>query len=160
MESDIKTNMKEFQKKVQEYGGRLTKQGIERAAVDLSMRAENAVKRDFINYLKQTPSQGEEGRTVRSAHLKAEVHAVVKNQYQFGLGSNLPYAGPHERGTGPYVIRPREKKALKFIKGDKVVFAKRVMHPGQKARHWMSEPMQKELTKYIDDQISKLEQPL
>lgn len=39
-----------------------------------------------------------------------------------------------EEGTRPYVIRPKSKKALRFVSGGKTIFAKRVDHPGIKAR--------------------------
>lgn len=37
----------------------------------------------------------------------------------------------HE-GTGPHWILPRAKKALRWSKGGKFVFAKKVFHPGTK----------------------------
>ena len=37
------------------------------------------------------------------------------------------------RGTAPHVIVPRKAKALRFMIGGEVVFAKRVNHPGTKA---------------------------
>ena len=37
------------------------------------------------------------------------------------------------KGTAPHVIVPRKGKALRFVIGGQVVFAKRVNHPGTKA---------------------------
>lgn len=47
-----------------------------------------------------------------------------------GAGTNVPYAGIHNFGgkTRPHVIRPKNKKALRF--GGR--FAKKVNHPGSK----------------------------
>lgn len=39
-----------------------------------------------------------------------------------------------EEGTAPHVIRPVNKKALRFTSGGNEVFAKKVNHPGIKAR--------------------------
>lgn len=39
-----------------------------------------------------------------------------------------------EKGTAPHVIRPKNKKALRFTSGGSTIFAKRVNHPGIKAR--------------------------
>jgi len=160
MDADFKTNMKEFQKQVREYGKRLTDDGTKKAAVDLSYRASNAVKRDFTKSFYQTPGQGSSGKTVRTGRLRSSINAIVKNDYQFGVTSNVVYAKVHELGIGPYMIRPRNKKFLKFQIGARTIFSKKVRHPGQKARHWMSEPMYKELQEYIKDQITKLEKPL
>lgn len=35
-----------------------------------------------------------------------------------------------EEGTRPHVIRPREAKALRFVQGGQLRFAKKVQHPG------------------------------
>jgi len=185
VDADFKTNMKEFREKIKEYGKRLDEEGIKRAAVDLSYRAQNAVKRDFTQYLNQGTGGGSPGKTTRTAHLRTSVQAVVKNATQFGLSTNVPYARVHELGIGPYMIYPKGTRliglamasgnlgllsgakfgaknqgfarVLAFQKGGKTIFASKVKHPGQKARHWMSIPMQQELTKYIDDQIKILE---
>lgn len=39
-----------------------------------------------------------------------------------------------EEGTAPHVIRPKNKKALRFTVGGSTIFAKSVNHPGIKAR--------------------------
>lgn len=39
-----------------------------------------------------------------------------------------------EEGTAPHVIRPKNKKALRFTVGGSTIFAKKVNHPGIKAR--------------------------
>ena len=175
MDAQFKTNMKEFRNQVREYGKRLTDEGIKRAAVDLSHRASNAVKRDFTKYLKQgsSPTMGASAgqRVSRTGHLRDTVQPTIKNDSQFGVSSKSAYARVHELGIGPYPIRVKNKKFLRWptsygIKGKmrgigmSYAFAKKVMHPGQKARHWISEPMYKELQVYIKDQITKLEKPL
>lgn len=158
----VRTNMKKFKADVQKYGRRLDEEGIKRAAIDLSVRAANAVKRDFTVMFDQTPSKGP--KTVRTGRLRASVVPVVKSQTSFGVGSNVVYARIHEVGgrTSPHIIRPKRAKALRFMSGGRVIFAKSVKHPGSlmRARHWMSKPMQTELTEYIKDQIKNLERPL
>jgi len=39
-----------------------------------------------------------------------------------------------EEGTSPYVIKPRNKKALRFTVGGQTIFATQVNHPGIKPR--------------------------
>ena len=162
MEATFQTNMKEFRKKVKEYGRRLDDEGVKRAATDLSYRASNSVKRDFVQSFYQNPSQGSSGRTVRTGRLRASVIPIVRSTAEFGVSSNVIYARIHELGgkTRPHVIYPKNKKAL-YWAGAKFP-VKKVKHPGSTlpARHWMSEPMRKEAVKYIDDQIAKLEKPL
>lgn len=48
-----------------------------------------------------------------------------------GVKGLTPYLGYHMNGTGPHVIVPRRRKALRFIgNSGQVVFARRVRHPG------------------------------
>jgi hypothetical protein len=50
-------------------------------------------------------------------------------------------------GTKRHVIRPRAKKFLKFSVGGQTVFARKVNHPGQKARY---------LTKQVQGVVDRL----
>lgn len=47
------------------------------------------------------------------------------------------YLGYILDGTPPHVIRPRRKKALRFVAGGRVVFSKRVNHPGTAANNFI-----------------------
>lgn len=55
---------------------------------------------------------------------------------QAGVKMDAPHARFIERGTqGPYVIVPRRKKVLRFeLQDGTVVFTRRVVHPGIRAR--------------------------
>jgi hypothetical protein len=46
-------------------------------------------------------------------------------------------------GTPPHTIRPRRRKALRFIGRGGVVFAKVVHHPGTRARPFMQKALEK-----------------
>jgi hypothetical protein len=47
-----------------------------------------------------------------------------------GVSSLARYSAPVHEGARPHVIRPRNARALRFMIGDRVVFARRVNHPG------------------------------
>ena len=49
--------------------------------------------------------------------------------------SSIHYGGAPERATRPHVIRPRRAKVLRFTVGGVTVYARRVRHPGTKARN-------------------------
>ena len=51
------------------------------------------------------------------------------------------YGPPVEFGTSPHIIRPRNKKALKFKVGNKTIFSKHVMHPGTEAQPFIRPAM-------------------
>lgn len=51
--------------------------------------------------------------------------------------SAAPYAIYVERGTAPHIIEPKKAKALRFVVNGKVIFAKRVRHPGTQAQYAM-----------------------
>lgn len=57
-----------------------------------------------------------------------------------GLTSYLQYL---LYGSPPHVIRPRRRKALRFVAGGRVVFAKQVRHPGQRGDNFMVKALAK-----------------
>ncbi len=52
--------------------------------------------------------------------------------------NDADYAAVVHDGSGPYTIRPRKKKALRFVVGGRTVFAKSVQHPGTRGRPWLA----------------------
>jgi hypothetical protein len=79
---------------------------------------------------------------VRSGALKASIHAdpvrrVGPWALSSGVSADAPYAAPVHEGARPHVIRPRNARALRFEIGDRVVFARRVNHPGQRAQPFL-----------------------
>lgn len=53
----------------------------------------------------------------------------------FIIGTTVTYAEDVEVGTKPHIIRPVNKKALKFVIGGETIFAKEVNHPGTEGSH-------------------------
>jgi hypothetical protein len=68
------------------------------------------------------------------------------------IGSNMPYAPAMEFGTKPHVIRPKNKKALKFSIGGRMMFRKQVNHPGTAPRGFI----QRGITVRLDDYRSSI----
>lgn len=62
---------------------------------------------------------------------------VFATRVESGVEVTANYAAAVENGSGPRVIRPRRKKALKFEIGGRTVFAKSVNHPGTRARPFL-----------------------
>lgn len=76
------------------------------------------------------------GRLAKGIREKVRVrgHTVVGI-----LDSEAPYTMFVENDTRPHVIRPRRARALRFLVGNRVVFARRVRHPGTKGKHMFRE---------------------
>lgn len=55
-----------------------------------------------------------------------------------GVPGLTPYLGWHHDGTGPHVIRPSRRQYLRFISGGRVVFARKVNHPGSRGTHFLT----------------------
>jgi hypothetical protein len=55
-----------------------------------------------------------------------------------GAGLGASYMWYHHEGTPPHIIRPRKRKALRFIQGGKVRFAQKVHHPGTRGTHFLT----------------------
>jgi hypothetical protein len=52
--------------------------------------------------------------------------------------NDAEYAEVVHEGSGPYIIRPKRKKALRFVVDGRTVFAKQVRHPGTRGRPWLA----------------------
>lgn len=93
---------------------------------------------------------GNLGRSIRLGSVTSKMAETV---------ATANYAAFVERGTRPHEIRPRKRKALRFATGGsarlsgsprtggQVRFAKRVQHPGTKAKPYMLPGAQKALRK-------------
>jgi len=86
---------------------------------------------------------------VRTGALKASIHpdAVRRSgpwSVSTGVSADAPYAAPVHEGAQPHVIRPRNARALRFeVEGGRVVFARRVNHPGQRAQPFLRDAAQR-----------------
>lgn len=56
----------------------------------------------------------------------------------FGVPGITSYLADHMFGAPPHVIRPRRRKALRYIQNGRVVFARRVHHPGNKPNPFLT----------------------
>lgn len=61
--------------------------------------------------------------------------------------ANARYARWVESGSRPHAIVPRRAKALRFEVGGRVVFAKRVWHPGYRGSRFLSSSVRDELAR-------------
>ncbi|MGA6208056.1 hypothetical protein ACPESR_25215 [Nocardia testacea] len=55
-----------------------------------------------------------------------------------GVTSHANYSAAVHNGSGPYVIRPRRAKALRFQIGGRTIFAAKVNHPGTRGRPFLA----------------------
>jgi phage gpG-like protein len=74
---------------------------------------------------------------VRSGRLRSSIQTRIireANAVIGQIGTNVVYARIHEFGgtTRPHTILPRRATVLRFQRGGKTIFARRVNHPGSK----------------------------
>lgn len=68
----------------------------------------------------------------------SRVRTVEKGNLEVTVGSLIRYGGAHHQGAKPHTIRARRVKFLRFTVAGKVVFAKKVNHPGNKPNPYLS----------------------
>ena len=88
---------------------------------------------------------------VDTGRLRGSITTNVK-QLEAEVGSNVEYAGAVEFGTGPYIIKPKEKKALYWKGAEHPV--KAVHHPGIKAHPYLI-PAFEEHTEDLPEKIAQ-----
>jgi phage gpG-like protein len=89
---------------------------------------------------------------VRSRRLRESILSTTPRisgtSISSSIGTNVKYAAVHEFGTGPFTIRPKNKKALRFSVGGAFHFAKQVRHPGFPARHMIRSGIEERMENY------------
>lgn len=76
-------------------------------------------------------------RSGRLARSIKSTYYPVKNPY-VDVGSNVGYALAVHEGTRPHIIRPNDRKTLRFkIKG-KIIYVEQVVHPGTRAKKYLT----------------------
>jgi len=75
----------------------------------------------------------DKGRLRNSIHLDPSVEGYSA----YRLSDGVEYGVDVEYGTSPHLITTKVARALKFSSGNKTIFSKSVMHPGQEAQPFM-----------------------
>lgn len=78
------------------------------------------------------------GRLKRSIYMRQGLRGRV--QY-VQVGSDVKYAYDVHEGTRRHTIKATPGRLLRFNVGGRVVYAKKVNHPGSKARKYLTIPM-------------------
>lgn len=90
---------------------------------------------------------------VKTATLKRSI-TLDYRPIQVSIYPTVKYALPVHEGSKPHVIIPIRKQALAFKSGGKMIFAKRVNHPGYKGNRFVERTVSKTSSK-INDLFTK-----
>ena len=71
---------------------------------------------------------------VKTGELRGSLFGRVVNRTTVEIGATALHAVHVEYGTSPHEIRPVRASVLRFEVGGRVVYTKRVMHPGTRAQ--------------------------
>ena len=110
-------------------------------------------------YVEETQKAIKEKRLFRSrtGNLFQSIQALPESETRvviFGAGKNshLEYGKFLEFGTeGPYVIRPKERKALSIPTSKGFIFRKKATHPGIRARHYFFGDYEEKMKRAVEE---------
>ena len=71
---------------------------------------------------------------IKTGELRASLFSRQTSPYRMEIGATAPHSIFVHQGTRAHEIRPVRAKALRFMMGGKVIFARRVWHPGTRAQ--------------------------
>ena len=89
----------------------------------------------------------------QTGDLRRSISRRVEGAHKGVVFTDMKYAPYVEFGTKPHVIRPKTKKMLAFRVGGKMVFARKVNHPGTRAYNYMRDAFEEskpKVTKIYD----------
>jgi hypothetical protein len=67
-----------------------------------------------------------------------------RGRYQYvEVGSRSRHALMHHEGTKPHLIMPDSGRILRFNVGGRVVYARKVLHPGTRGNPFLTRPMRR-----------------
>lgn len=81
---------------------------------------------------------------IRTGRLKKSIHMRqgLRGRVQYvEVGSDVKYAYDVHEGTKRHTIRATPGRLMRFNVGGRVVYAKKVNHPGTRARKYLTIPM-------------------
>lgn len=120
-------------------------------AIGSAMQRQNQILVSYIQRNKLS-STGANSVGVKSGTLRASVNAttptVSESEVSSQIGTSVLYAIYQEAGTKAYTIVPKRASVLSFLVGGERVFAKKVNHPGLKARKMFETALQEKQDDY------------
>lgn len=94
---------------------------------------------------------------VDTGNLKSSIKVVVMARGRIEIGPDTiqaPYAWDVEYGTKPHIIEAKPGKVLRFQVGDRVVYTRRVKHPGTRAQPYVRPVVQNWAARLGEDAVT------
>lgn len=79
---------------------------------------------------------------VRTGRLQQSIHVrhLRDSRGQFvRVGSDVKYAAIHHEGARPHIIVANRAQALRFSSGGRIVYTRKVAHPGTRPNRYLSD---------------------
>lgn len=127
---------------------------IENKCIEDKKKIQQVVRDTGANIQKEAKANLEKNGNIKTRKL----YGSIKGRYttlgtyecQYLVKASAKHAIYIEEGTKPHIIKAKNAKALRFLSGGKVVYAKQVFHPGTKASPFMETAFFDNVPKFID----------
>ena len=115
---------------------------VEINEAELTSQVGGIAYRRMARFSRRTATQARQDVPVRTGNLgrqigEGPISMIGPKTAHGSVHDNADYALYVHEGTRAHVIRPKNAQALRFNVGGREVFAKRVDHPGTKARPFL-----------------------
>lgn len=119
---------------------RVARLEIDDAALNASVMGD--LTRFTVGFVRTAATTAQSIAPVRTGYLRSQIRADDVNRVgpwslASGITSGADYSAPVHEGARPHVIRPKNARALRFMIGERVVFAMRVNHPGNQPNPYL-----------------------
>jgi hypothetical protein len=124
--------------------------GVQQSLARLVPQSERAIL-ELAEKIHDFAREGADTHTKTGALKRSLGHGPKKIAGGWEIGHDkqvAPYAAFVHWGTRPHVIKPKNKKALRWAAGGAFAFAKKVNHPGYKGDPWLTRAADRALREF------------
>lgn len=121
-----------------------------KGAENFDNTAQVLLRRAMQQSLTVVTNEAKKNAPYRSGRLRRSIFPTFHSIMRGEVSASTPYAQYVELGTKPHTITPKKAKALAFKVGGKMVFTKKVNHPGFKGRFYMRRTAQRTVKRVAD----------
>lgn len=119
------------------YEIKIEDEELMRALENLNANARELTSDAIMETMMHIEADAKQNAPVLTGRLRASITSKLKSWNEGVVGTNVKYAPYQEYGTRAHVIYPKHARALRWVSGGRVHYAKHVFIPAMRGKYYM-----------------------